>query len=176
MSRTIACVLALASIAAAPAIDPLAGLVLEDESGHARHLEELTDTPVLLVIADRRASEQANGWGERLAAGSAALTPWRATGKVAWLSIVDGRGVPEFARDAARERIREREVDAARKHRTSMLLDWTGLLAERLGAERGRALIVLLSRDHVPFARAGGAPTDDAVERMIDAISGVAAP
>jgi hypothetical protein len=56
----------------------------------------------------------------------------------------------------------------------SMLLDWTGAIAERFGTERGRALVVLLSPDHVPFARAGGTPTDDAVERLVDAISGVA--
>ena len=173
----VAFVVAVASgavMAATPGDDPLRGIVLENAGGRARPLDELAGAPVLLVIADRRASEQANGWGERLAARTSALVPWRATGKVAWLSIVDGRGVPDYARDAARERIREREAgDGARRQRATLLLDWQGVLAERFGAERGRALLVLLSPDHVPFARASGEPTDEGVERLVDAIAGV---
>jgi hypothetical protein len=56
----------------------------------------------------------------------------------------------------------------------SFLIDWEGVVAERLGAERGRALVVLLSRDHVPFARAGGEPSDDAVTNLCEAIASVA--
>ena len=171
--RAIACAIALAAIAATPKADPLASVTLDDETGRAWHLDELAATPVLLVIGDRRASEQANRWGERLAAGSSALVPWRSPGKVAWLSIVDGRGVPEWARGGARERIRTTQADARRKERTTFLLDWEGVVAERFEAERGRALVVLLSRDHVPFARAGGDPTDDSVARIVDAIAGV---
>jgi hypothetical protein len=101
------CVLLVATTAAA-GDDPLAGLTLEDHAGRTRPLDELAGSPVLVVLADRRASEQADAWGERLAPRLPALTAWRAAGRVAWLSIVDGRGVPDYARDAARERIRER--------------------------------------------------------------------
>jgi hypothetical protein len=164
-----------AAAAASPDADPLAGVTLEDDAGRPRSLDELAGAPVLVVIADRRASEQANGWGERLAARTSALAPWRGAGKVAWLSIVDGRGVPDYARDAARARIGEREGrDPERTQRASLLIDWGGVLAERLGAERGRALLVLLSPGHVAFARASGEPTDDGVARLVDAITGVA--
>jgi hypothetical protein len=170
--RALACVLAVA--ATALAADPLAGVVLEDDDGRVRQLDELAGTPVLVVVADRRAAEQANAWGARLAAGAPALTAWRAPGRVAWLSIVDGRGVPEYARDTARRTIRQRNADAERRTRVSFLLDWDGVLAERLEGQRGRVLLVLLSRDHVPFARAGGEPTDEDVAHLIEAITSVA--
>ena len=170
----LACALAITVAATAFAADPLAGLVLEDDDGHTRTLDELAGTPVLVVVADRRAAEQANAWGARLAAGAPALTAWREPGRVAWLSVVDGRGVPEYARGTARRTIRERNADAERRRRASFLLDWDGVLSERLESQRGRVLLVLLSRDHVPFARAGGDPTDEAVAHLLDAITSVA--
>jgi hypothetical protein len=162
-------------IGATPAADPLAGIVLDDDAGRSWHLDELRGEPVLLVIADRRASEQANGWGERLAARTGALAPWRAAGKVAWLAVADLRGVPDYARDAARERIREREAgrsQAERRLSSPLLLDWRGLLAERFAAERGEALLVVLSPDHRPLVLERGAPTDEAVARLSEAITG----
>jgi hypothetical protein len=164
--------LVLAATFAAAADDPLAGVTLEDTAGRLRSLDDLRGSPVLVVAADRRASDQANAWGERLATTCPTLAAWKAPGKVAWLSIVDGRGVPEYARGAARDRIRERE-DPSRADRMTMLIDWKGLVAERLGTETGRALLVLLSRDHVPFARAGGAPTDAGVEHLAGAVTSV---
>lgn len=175
--RALAILLALcATVTAAPEVDPFAGVVLEDDAGHPRSLAELDGAPVLVVVADRRASEQANTWGERLAARTATLAPWRAPGRVAWLSIVDGRGVPRYARDAARDRIRERDGYAERATRTTMLLDWDGVLAERLGAERGRVLLILLSPRHVSFARASGEPTDEGVAHLAEAITSAALP
>jgi hypothetical protein len=172
--RALACALAIAIAATADAADPLAGVVLEDDAGQARKLDELAGTPVLVVVADRRAAEQANAWGSRLATGAPALGAWRAPGTVAWLSVIDGRGVPDYARDAARRTIRKRNADAERRARTSFLIDWDGVLAERLEATRGRALLVLLSRDHVPFARAGGEPADEDVAHLMEAITSVA--
>ena len=169
----LACALAITVGTIASAADPLAGVVLEDDDGQVRKLDDLAGAPVLVVVADRRAAEQANAWGARLASRAPALTAWRAPGSVAWLSVVDGRGVPEYARDAARRTIRERNADAERRRRASFLLDWDGVLAERLASQRGRVLLVLLSRDHVPFARAGGDPSDDGVAHLLDAIRSV---
>ena len=166
---------ALMVVGATPAADPLTGVVLDDDSGRSWHLDDLRGVPVLFVIADRRASEQASAWGERLAARNVAVAPWRAAGKVAWLSVADVRGVPDYARGAARERIREweaRRSQAERQHSSPLLLDWRGLLAERFGAERGEALLVLLSPDHRPLVQARGAPTDEAVARLSEAITG----
>jgi hypothetical protein len=172
MRRVLVVACALLATAAGAADDPLAGLVLEDTSGRTRALDELAGTPVLVVVADRRASEQANAWGERLASKSPPLVAWKSPGKVAWVSIVDGRGVPEYARGAARDRIKEKD-DPARAERMTMLIDWKGVVAERLASESGRALVVLLSRDHVPFARAGGEPTDESVDRVAGAVASV---
>jgi hypothetical protein len=168
------CALAIMIASTVAGADPLAGVVLDDDDGHARTLDELAGSPVLVVVADRRAAEQANAWGAQLAAGAPSLTAWRAPAKVAWLLVIDGRGVPEYARDAARKTIRERNTDADRRARASFLIDWDGVLAERLESQRGRALLVLLSRNHVPFARAGGEPTDEAVAHLLEAITSVA--
>jgi hypothetical protein len=173
--RAIGFVLALACGAGA-ADDPLADLVLDDASGRARALDELRDRPVLLVIADRRASQQASEWGARLAAQGLALAPWSAPGRVVWLSIADLRGVPEYARDEARERLEEREAGRGATERSQcspLLADWEGRLAESFRGTRGEALIVLLSRDHQPVHRERGAPTDEAVGRLSAAVEAV---
>jgi hypothetical protein len=166
-------------IGATPAADPLAGIVLDDDAGRSWHLDELRGEPVLLVIADRRASEQATGWGERLAARTLPVAPWRAAGKVAWLSVADLRRVPDYARDSARERVRDDETsrsEAERRQCSPRLLDWRGLLAERFGADRGEALVVLLAADRRPLSNSRGAPTDATVTRLVEAITNAVAP
>jgi hypothetical protein len=156
--------------------DAVAGVVLDDESGRSWHLDELRGALVLLVIADRRASRQASEWGTRLAAaGAGVLAPWRAAGKIACLAVADLRRVPDYARDAAREGIREREAarsQAERRNCSPLLLDWKGLLAGHFPGEPGEALLVLVSPEHGPLIRARGAPTDEAVARLIEAITG----
>lgn len=161
---------------AAAADDPLAGLVLDDASGRPRALDELRGRPVLLVIADRRASQQANEWGARLAALGLALAPWSGPGRVAWLSIADLRGVPEYAREDARDRLREREAgrgELERRQCSPLLLDWDGRLAESFQGTRGEALLVLLSQDHRIVHREQGAPADEAVGRLGAAVDTV---
>jgi hypothetical protein len=173
--RAIGFALALAGAAMA-AEDPLAGLVLDDADGRPRALDELRDRPVLLVIADRRASQQASDWGTRLAAQRLALAPWSAPGRVAWLSIADLRGVPEYARDEARDRVREREASRGETERSQcspLLLDWEGRLAASFRSTHGEALLVLLSPDHQPVHRERGAPTEVAVGRLSAALEAV---
>jgi hypothetical protein len=163
----------------AAADDPLAGIVLDDATGRSWHLDELRGGPVLLIIADRRAPEQATEWGERLAARTLPFAPWRVAGKVAWLSVADLRRVPDYARDSARERVRDDEAGRSQTERqqcSPLLLDWSGLLAERFGAERGEALVVLLAADRRPVLDARGAPTDATVTRLVDAITNAVAP
>jgi hypothetical protein len=166
---------ALMVLEATAGADPLAGIVLNDGSGRSWDLDELRGTPVLLVIADRQASKQAHDWGERLAARTEALAPWRTASQVAWLSVADLRRVPDYARDGVRARIREWEAgrsDGERRQSSPLLLDWGGLLGERFGAERAEALLVLLSPDHRTLAQARGAPTEEGVTHLIGAIAG----
>ena len=181
--RTVACAVAVATGAlvagGATADDPLAGIVLDDAADRTWHLDELRGGSVLLIIADRRAREQATAWGERLAARTLPVAPWRAAGKVAWLSVADLRRVPDYARDSARERARDDEASRSREERqqcSPLLLDWRGLLAERFGAERGEALVVLLAADKRLVLDARGAPTDATLTRLAEAITKAAAP
>lgn len=181
--RAVACAVVMAGGAwvasGAAADDPLAGVVLDDVTGHSWHLDELRDRPILLIIADRRAAEEATHWGERLAARDLPLAPWRAAGKVAWLSVADLRRVPDYGRDAARERVRDEEAGRSREERqrrSPLLLDWSGLLAERFGAERGEPLVVLLAADRRLLADARGAPTDATLARLVVAITTAGTP
>jgi hypothetical protein len=177
VTRAVVVVVAMGALTVtgtAAAADPLAGLVLDDASGRAWHLDGLEGGPVLLVITDRQGSKQANDWGERLAARTLPLAPWRAAGKVAWLSVADLRRVPDYARGAARDQVREREEGRGQTEQrqcSSILLDWKGLLAERFQVARGEALIVLLSPDHRALIHVRGAPTDEAVARLVEAIT-----
>jgi hypothetical protein len=181
--RLVACAVVVATgtlvARAASADDPLAGVVLDDAGGRSWHLDELRGGPVLLIIADRRAAEQATAWGERLAARTLPVAPWRATDEVAWLSVADLRRVPDYARDSARERVRDDDAgrgQEARRQCSPPLLDWSGLLAERFGAERAEALVVLLAADRRRLVDARGAPTDATVTRLVEAIRTAVAP
>jgi hypothetical protein len=130
-------------------------------------------------VADRRSAPVAREWGVRLAAAGAPVAPWRAPGKVAWLSVADLRRVPAYARDSARDRIRERESARSageRRLASPLLLYWDGRLAERFGAEKGEALLVLLSAEHEPVTEFRGAPTDETAARLREAIDRVAGP
>jgi hypothetical protein len=181
--RVVACAVAVATGAlvasAAAADDPLAGVVLDDADGRSWHLDELRGGPVLLIIADRKAPEQATEWGDRLAARTLPVAAWRTPDKVAWLSVADLRRVPDYARDSARERVRDDEAgrsQADRRQCSPLLLDWSGLLAERFGVERGEALVVLLAADRRRLMDARGAPTDATVTRLVEAITTAVAP
>ena len=172
--RTVAVAGAALFVLAATVAEPLTGVTLEDGSGRVWHLEELRGVPVLLVIADRRASEQANAWGERLAAQTEVLAPWRATNKVVWLAVADLRGVPDYARDAARARLQEREAgrsEGERRQASPLLLDWDGCLGASFEAPRAEAFVVLLSPEQRPLIRAHGAPTTEAVARVVEALT-----
>ncbi len=168
---------AVLAVGAAADVDPLAGVVLPDGSGRSWHLDELRGGPVLLLIADRQGFEQATDWGTRLAAQAGRLAPWRAEDKVAWLVIVDLLRVPDFARDAARARVRELEAERAaggRGQGSPLLLDWSGSLGARFGAGRAEALLVLLSAERRVLIQMRGAPTDAAVASVLEAIAGAA--
>jgi len=163
---------------AVPPADPLAGVVLGDLSGRTWRLDELHDSPVLVVVADRKAAAQARAWGARLAAMEAPLAPWRAPGKVAWVSVADLRRVPDYARGSARERLREREEargEGERRLASPLLLDWEGTLAARLEAAQGEARLVLLAPDRRVLVALAGAPSDDAVARLRDALAALVA-
>jgi hypothetical protein len=141
-------------------------------------LEDLREEPVLLVIADRRAAEDADAWGRRLAAAAPPVARWIVAGRAAWVTVADLRGVPEFARDDARARLRERERrqgDDERRLRSPLLLDWEGRLASAVGAARREASVVVLSREHREVGRERGAPTDDGVRRVVEALKAATA-
>jgi len=156
--------------------DPLADLSVEDADGQTRSLASLRDQPLVLVIADRRAAAQARAWGTRLAGANLPLAPRAAPGTVVWLSVADLGGVPDYARDAARARLRESEEtrsEGERRLRSPLLLDWDGRLAREYGAGRGEALVLVLTPTHEPIRRERGAPTDAAVARVREAIASI---
>lgn len=169
----------LLATAVGAADDPLAGVVLADLSDRRWVLDELRGEPVLVVVADRTASPHAASWGAWLSPRTSVLAPWRAPGKVVWLSIADLRRVPEYARESAKEGLRA--PDAARPPeqaaRTSpLLLDWSGDVASRLDAARGVATVVLLGRDRQPIVRVTGPPTESAVAEVVGAVARAVSP
>jgi len=177
LARTVLLGAALSGVARSTiAAHPLAAVVLEDDGGRSWQLSELVGVPVLLVIADRTASAEASEWGRRLAATDAPLVPWRTDGKVAWLAVADLRRVPDYARDAARERMRAWEAGRSpgeRKHSSPLLLDWNGQVAGPFDTERGRVLVVLVGTDGRILVQARGTATDAAVTQIQQTIATV---
>lgn len=159
----------LAFVVQVRAADPLAGIVLEDAGGRSWRVDELAGAPVLLVVAERKDAAEADGWGARLAAEGLPLAPWRAPGRVTWLSVADLGRVPPWARKAAGERLGERATaasEAERRQRSPLLHDWGGAVARRLHTKRGGATVVLLSAERDVLVREHGPPTEEGLARV----------
>lgn len=174
-ARLAALLLAIGAAASTTgAVGPLDGVVLEDDTGRAWRLADLTGEPVLLVVADRAAAADADAWGTRLADAGLPLAPWRAEKTVACLAVADLRRVPEYARNAARARVRERNAarpTTARRACSPLLLDWSGEMAQRLRADRARVLVALLAVGGRVLLEERGPVTDAGLTRLRETIA-----
>jgi hypothetical protein len=100
-----------------------------------------SDRPVILIFGDRKGSEQIAGWSKPL---------YDSYGnKVYIFGIASLGGVPSYARGLVRRLI---------KRQTSypVLLDWGGKIADGLGYEKGKAFVVVVSKDGSVRAKHSG--------------------
>jgi hypothetical protein len=175
----VAALLALATVAGAEQRAPLAGVALEDPDGRSWDLAALAGRPVLVVVADGDAADEAAAWGKAINdACRDCLAHWVEPGRLTVLSVADLRSVPSFARGTARWMISKMGDDEPVVG-PPRLLDWEGAVAGPIGAREGvpnvrlfdasGALVVEASGDATP---AEVARVNSAIERLFPAKAG----
>lgn len=102
-----------------------------------------SDRPVVLIFGDRKGAGQIDGWSKPL---------YKDYGDKAYIfGIASLSGVPSYARGMVRRLIK-------RQTSYSVLLDWGGKVAGRLGYEKNKALVVVVSKSgSVLISRSGAA-------------------
>ena len=122
-----------------------ARIELHDQYDAPQILSFPTTNITVLTIADRKGSEQVDGW-------IAVLKP-RYAGRIELRGLADVRGVPWFLRGKIGKRFQE-----ARQY--PVMMDWSGKVCAQLGYQQGLANILIL--DH--RGNVLGRFTGDAVE------------
>lgn len=155
---------------------PLAGIILEDPDARAWDLSALAGHPVLLVVADRAASGESVEWGRRIgAARPQSVGAWIVPGKTAVVSVADLRAVPGFARGTARWIIAQM-VGEQGAGGPPLLLDWDGVVAQRIGAHDGVPNVRLYASDGTLVLQDEGDATPERIARLAAAIDGLVPP
>lgn len=144
--------------AAAPVPPParLASFALADQFGQTNHVEFPRDRPLLLLVGDRRGSEEVDAW----------IAPL----KQRWGAIADLAGIADVS--AAPRFLRGRIQEGIRKQRPRpLLLDFDGKVTTPLRLSPRTANLLVVDRDGRVLARLTGAPDDaklDAVRAALE--------
>ena len=114
-----------------------------------------SDRPVLLIFGDRKGSAQTAGWSEPIYK--------KFDGKIYVFGIASLSGVPSYARPVVRRLIKG-QTDYP------VLLDWGGKVANSLGYEKQKAMILLVAKDGTVRSRRSGAVTPTELNKLISEI------
>ena len=118
-------------------------IALHDQYDAPQKLSFPTTNITVLTIADRKGSEQVDGW-------IAALKP-RYAGRIDLRGLADVGGVPGFLQGKIRKRFQETRT-------YPVMMDWSGEVCARLGYQPDLANILILGRDGSVLGRfTGGA-------------------
>ena len=114
-----------------------------------------SDRPVVLIFGDRKGSAQTAGWSEPIYK--------KFDGKIYVFGIASLSGVPSYARPVVRRLIKG-QTDYP------VLLDWGGKVANSLGYEKQKAMILLVAKDGTLRSRRSGAVTPTELNKLISEI------
>jgi hypothetical protein len=158
-AATLALALAITSgltpgaLAAAPLPPPahLASFALADQFGQTNRVEFPRDRPLLLLVGDRRGSEEVDAW----------IAPL----KQRWSTIADLAGIADVS--AAPRFLRGRIQEGIRKQRPRpLLLDFDGKVTTPLRLSPRTANLLVVDRDGRVLARLTGKPDDAKLEAV----------
>jgi hypothetical protein len=138
------CIAACPAIAAEAARSPAkapASIELRDQYDAPQRLTFPATNVVVLTIADKKGSEQIDGWVAALKA--------RYAGRLDIRGLADVRGVPESWHGRVRRRFQE-----ARTY--PVMMDWSGTNCARFGFQPGVANVLVIERDGTIGARFTG--------------------
>lgn len=123
---------------------------LSDQHGALQKLAFPSTNITLLTIADRKGSEQVDGW-------IAALKP-HCAGRIDIRGLADCGGAPSFIQGRIRKKFQE-----ARQY--PVMMDWTGQTCARFGYEPGKANLLVLGPDGAIQARFAGEATQGEIRK-----------
>jgi len=110
---------------------------------------------VLLTIADRKGSEQIDGW--------VAALKTRYAGRVEMRGLADFTGVPSLWRSKVRKKFQE-------KRAYPVMLDWFGTNCAQFGFQPGVPNVLLIARDGMILERFSGPPGEAALKQAFEAM------
>lgn len=140
----------------------LASFRLKDQFGTEHRVEFPRARPVLLVVGDRRGSEEVGGW----------VAPMRQR----WAHGADIVGVADVS--AAPGFLRGRVTEGIRRQMPGypLLLDFEGRVADGLGCVRRAANVFLVTTNGIVAASASGPVSDAKLAALAGAVDRLAPP
>lgn len=128
-----------------------ASLELRDQYDAPQRLAFPSTIVVVLTIADKKGSEQIDGWVAALKS--------RYAGRIELRGLVDVGGVPGFLREKVRKKFQETRT-------YPVMMDWSGKVCAQFGFQPGLANVLVIARDGNILARVAG-PTGDPVLKEV---------
>jgi hypothetical protein len=138
-----------------PATNAPASIELRDQYDAAQRLTFPATNVVVLTIADKKGSEQIDGWVAALRA--------RYAGRMDLRGLADVGGVPGLLRGKVRKNFQE-----ARSY--PVMLDWSGNVCAQFGFQPGLANVLVIARDGHIHGRVAGAVRESALKELSAAI------
>jgi hypothetical protein len=138
-----------------------AGFTLPDQFGTNHVVNFPQPKPMLLIVADRKGSEQIDAW-------LAALKP-RYHGRVEMIGVADVSGVPGFLQNMIRKKI-------VKKYPYAILLDWSGKFPAAMRCESETANVFLLDPTGRVLATERGECNASSLPRLTQATDRVVKP
>ena len=134
-----------AFIAFANAQTNVANFGLKDQNDRYTEVNFPSDRPVILIFGDRKGAKQIEGWSQPLGK--------KYDGKAYIFGVASLGGVPSYARGLVRRLI---------KRQTSypVLLDWGGKVANTLGYQKDKAMLVVVAKNGTVLSTKYGAATE----------------
>jgi len=159
MAALLVAAIAVASAEETPARpDRVESFTLRDQFNDEHRVVFPRKQPTVLVLADRRGSQQLEGWLEPLGA--------RYEGRVHIDGVADVRGVPRPLRWGVRQIFR-------RGSEKPIMLDWEDTLCTALDYEKNEANLLVLDHDGRIIHRAHGEASEDALDTIYNALDKV---
>ena len=138
-----------------PSAHAPASIELHDQYDAPQHLPFPSTNVVVLTIADKKGSEQIDGW-------LAALKS-RYAGRVELRGLADVGGVPGFLRGKVRKKFQETRA-------YPVMMDWSGRVCAQFGFQPGVANVLVIARDGSIHARVAGPVRESALNEIFSAI------
>ena len=134
-----------------------ASLELRDQYDAPQRLAFPATNVVVLTIADKKGSEQIDGWVTAIKA--------RYGGRIELRGLADVGGVPGFLHGKVRKKFQETRP-------YPVMMDWSGDVCSQFGFQPGLANVLVMARDGNIQTSFAGPAREPALERVFAAIDG----